>query len=234
MCRRGLSTRVAHAGHENLDERHVARYDAKMDADAEREVRALKELGLAGESQVVEFGAGTGQFTVCVAAACAHVTAIDVLPVMLRRLRTNVDELGLVNVTVVRAGFLSYRHEGPPVDFVYSRLALHHLPDFWKAVALSRVRGMLRRGGVLRLWDVVYDFEPSETVGRIEAWCETAGSDADVETDWTRAELEEHVRDEHSTFSWLLEAMIERARFAIVSAEHAADAMDAKYLLRAI
>jgi hypothetical protein len=35
----------------------------------------------------------------------------------------------------------------------------------------------------------------------------------------TRSELAEHIRDEHSTFTWLLEAMIERADFAIAAAE---------------
>ncbi len=223
---------VAHAGRENLDESHVARYDVKMDADAEQEVRLLQEAGLTGRSRLVEFGPGTGQFTVRVASACAHVVAVDVSPVMLRRLQSKVSDLGLRNVALVQAGFLSYLHEGHPADFVYSRLALHHLPDFWKAVALSRVRGMLGAGGVLRLWDVVYDFEPSEAVERIEAWCASAGGD--VETDWTRAELEEHVRDEHSTFSWILEAMIQRAGFEILSAEHSTDGIDAKYLLMAV
>jgi hypothetical protein len=36
---------------------------------------------------------------------------------------------------------------------------------------------------------------------------------------WTRAELEAHVRDEHSTFTWLLEPVLERAGFEIREAE---------------
>jgi hypothetical protein len=39
-------------------------------------------------------------------------------------------------------------------DPVYSRYALHHLPDFWKAIALTRAADLLRSGGVPRLWDV--------------------------------------------------------------------------------
>jgi len=104
---------------------------------------------------------------------------------------------------------------------VYSRYALHHLPDFWKAIALVRVADMLRPGGVLRLWDVVYGFEPTDAERQIEAWiAETMATD--VEHGWTRAELAEHVRDEHSTFTWLLEPMIERAGFDIVEAEYSA------------
>jgi SAM-dependent methyltransferase len=222
---------LVHAGRENLDADHVARYDGKEDADAQREVDLLRRAGLTPASRVVEFGPGTGQFTVCVAPACARVTAVDVSPVMLRRLEAKVRDLALDNVDVVQAGFLSYVHDGVPADVVYSRLALHHLPDFWKAVALSRVRRVLRDGGLLRLWDVVYDFEPSEIAERIEAWC-AAGRDA-VDEGWTREELEEHVRDEHSTFTWLLEPIIRRSGFEVVDSEHSDDGIWAKYLLRA-
>ena len=83
---------------------------------------------------------------------------------------------------------------------------------------------------MLRLWDVVYDFDPSEAEDRIEAWCATGGET--VEGEWSRAELEEHVRDEHSTFSWILEPIIARSGFEIVEAEHSEDRIFAKYLLR--
>ncbi len=85
---------------------------------------------------------------------------------------------------------------------------------------------------MLRLWDVVYDFGPAEVAERIEAWCATGGTDAT--TGWTRHELEEHVRDEHSTFTWLLEPMIERAGFRVEEAVHAGDGIDARYVLRAV
>jgi hypothetical protein len=45
--------------------------------------------------------------------------------------------------------------------------------------------------------------------------------------------MEEHVRDEHSPFTWLLEAMFERTGFTIESAVYSDDGFDAKYLLRA-
>ena len=223
---------LSYAGRENLDADHVARYDAKEDASAAGEVALLTELGLRRESLVVELGAGTGQFSVEVAPVCARVIAVDVSPVMLRQLQAKVATRKLSNVEVVRAGFLTYQHVGDPADFVYSRFALHHLPDFWKAMALDRLRRMVRLGGVLRLWDVVYDFDPSEAEERIEAWCATGGDG--VEGEWSRAELEEHVRDEHSTFSWILEPMIRRCGFEIAHAEHTDDGIFAKYLLRAV
>lgn len=44
--------------------------------------------------------------------------------------------------------------------------------------------------------------------------------------------LEEHVRDEHSTFTWLLEEMIRRTGFTIEAAEYSDDGIFAKYALR--
>lgn len=108
-------------------------------------------------------------------------------------------------------------------------LGLSERPDFWKGMALSRLREILRPGGVLRLCDVVYDFTPVEAEDRIEAWCATGGHT--VEGEWSRAEFEEHVRDEHSTFTWLLEPMIERCGFEIGDAQYSEDGMLAQYLL---
>jgi ubiquinone/menaquinone biosynthesis C-methylase UbiE len=227
-----LIDELSYAGRENLDAGHVARYDAKEDASATSEVALLGGIGLTRESLILEFGAGTGQFSVAVAPACAQVIAVDVSELMLDQLQGKVADLGLSNVELVRAGFLTYEHVGSPADFIYSRYALHHLPDFWKAVALSRLRRMLRPGGMFRLWDVVYNFAPAETEDRIEAWCATGGDT--VEAEWSRAELEEHVRDEHSTFSWILEAMIGRSGFEIAQVEHTEDGIFARYLLRAV
>jgi hypothetical protein len=53
---------------------------------------------------------------------------------------------------------------------------------------------------------------------------------SDVERGWTRAELAEHVRDEHSTFTWLLEPMIERAGFEITDASYTDSGVLARYL----
>jgi SAM-dependent methyltransferase len=220
------------AGRENLDPAHVARYDGKMDAEAEAEVALLRSLGLGRASTVIEFGPGTGQFTTAVARCCARVFAVDVSPPMLRRLGEKLAADRLDNVEPVRGGFLSYVHRGGPADFAYSRFALHHLPDFWKAVALQRVRAMLRPGGVFRLWDVVYDFPLAQARDRLEAWCATGGEAVDGA--WSRAELEEHVRDEHSTFTWLLEPMLAQAGFETLEAVRSPDGLESRYVLRAV
>jgi len=95
---------------------------------------------------------------------------------------------------------------------------------------LARMRRMLRTGGLVRLWDVVYNFAPAEAEDRLEAWCATGGDG--IVGEWGRAELEDHIRDEHSTFTWLMEPMIERAGFQIEQAVYSDDGIYAQYLLR--
>jgi ubiquinone/menaquinone biosynthesis C-methylase UbiE len=222
----------SHAGNENLDPQHVKQYDLKEDACAIEELKLLETLGLNDQSSVIDFGAGTGQFTIVVAPKCARVIAVDVSPVMLDVLDEKVKNSELSNIEIIRSGFLTYEHIGQPVDFVYSRFALHHLPDFWKVMALKRIRSMIRKGGVFRLWDVVYSFEPKESENRLEAWCATLNDHE--ENGWTRSDIEEHIRDEHSTYTWLLEPMIQRCGFTIEQTEYSEDSIFAKYVIRAI
>ena len=47
----------------------------------------------------------------------------------------------------------------------------------------------------------------------VARWLASATSDA--ATGWTAAQLAEHVRDEHSTFTWLLEPMLEHVGFEL-------------------
>lgn len=183
-----LLDEVASAGRENLDAAHVARYDDKEDAGASEEVALLRVLGLHENSVVVDIGAGTGQLTLAVAPHCRRVVAVDVSAVMLDRLRTKVADQQLSNVEVVQAGFLTYDHGGECADVVYSRYALHHLPDAWKAIAIIKMRATLRAGGLLRLWDVVYNFALEDAEAGLEAWCATGGDG--IVGEWSRAELE--------------------------------------------
>jgi ubiquinone/menaquinone biosynthesis C-methylase UbiE len=206
----------------------VARYDRKMDSGAADELAALQAAGLCEDATVIDLGAGTGQFTLAAAEAVRKVVAVDVSPAMLEHLRAKLRDRGVGNVECVEGGFLSYEHRSEPADLVYTRLALHHLPDFWKGMALVRMAEMLRPGGVLRLSDVVYGFDPAEAETWLEDWMSEMASD-DLEGGWTRAELEEHVRDEHSTFTWLLEPMIERAGFAIEQVDYGDDRIFAHY-----
>lgn len=221
----------AYAGLEHLDAGYVARYDAKSGVDADDELALLLANGLDSQTTLVDLGAGTGRLAVVAAPHCRRVVGVDPSPAMLGVARDRATAAGLANVVFVNAGFLTYRHEGERPRLVHSRNALHHLPDFWKGVALARVHDVLARGGVFILRDLVFSFEPHEADARIEAWL--AGAAASPAAGWTRAELEEHVRTEHSTFSWLLEPLLEHAGFDIVDAEHRRGAYST-YVCRAV
>ena len=208
---------LTYAGQEHLDATYISGYDRKSGFDPIDDVAVLRAYGLDANSTVVDLGAGTGRFLLAAAPVCRRLTAVDVSPAMTTWLSTLVEREGFANVNVVRAGFLSYEHQGPPADFVYSRHALHQLPDFWKVIALQRIAAFMRPGGILRLRDLVWDFGPAETDDRMEDWL--AGAVDDSAVGWTAAELAEHARIEFSTFSWLLELMLERTGFELLNRE---------------
>ncbi|HJQ74971.1 MAG TPA: class I SAM-dependent methyltransferase [Gaiellaceae bacterium] len=193
-----------HAGPEHLDAEYAAGYDAKTQLDLESALEVLRKHGLGPETTFVDLGCGTGLLAAAAAPEARRVVGVDVSPAMLEIARGRSEA-----VEWVEAGFLTYEHEGESPQLVHSRNALHHLPDFWKGVALARIHDLLAPGGVLVLRDLVYDFEPAEADLRIEEWL--AGAAPTPAEGWTRGELEEHVRDEHSTFAWLLEPMLVRA-----------------------
>ena len=205
---------LAHAGREHLDPHYVAGYERKAGYDPAVDIEILRRHGLGADSTIIDLGAGTGRFSLEVAAHCRHVIAVDVSDPMTTLLRQHITDAGIDNVTVVQSGFLSYQHIGDPIGFAFSRNALHQLPDFWKGIALSRVAAMLAPGGIFRVHDLVFDFEPSEAEQLIPAWI--SGAVDDPTRGWTADELAEHVRIEHSTYSWLFEPMLERTGFEIL------------------
>jgi ubiquinone/menaquinone biosynthesis C-methylase UbiE len=218
MAKSWMIDELAHAGPEHLDLRFVAGYDQKQGyPDPTEDLSVFAAHGLTRTSTVVDLGAGTGRFALPSARQFGHVTAVDVSPVMLTLLGDRAAAAGLTNLDCVQAGFLSYSHVGPPADGVYTRNALHHLPDFWKGLALERIARMMRPGGVLRIHDLIYDFQLSEADQVFERWFAHAVDDPAL--GYTRADLAEHIRTEYSTFRWLFEPMLVAAGFEIATAE---------------
>jgi SAM-dependent methyltransferase len=210
-----LFDEAANAGAEHLDPEYIQGYDRKADFDPADDLTTLRDRGLGRKSSLIDLGCGTGEFAIAAAQIAGRVIAVDVSEPMLQAVRKKVRQHDLANIEVVHAGFLSYEHAGPQAGFVYSRHALHHLPDFWKAVAVQKIAATLVAGGVFLVRDLVYSFDPCDAPAKLEAWMDSASRQA--ESGWTREELELHIRAEHSTFSWLLEAMLVRAGFTIES-----------------
>lgn len=218
---------LAHAGPEHLDDALVAAYDRKAQTEPAAEVALLRRLGLDERGVLVDLGAGTGTFALAAAPHCARVIAVDPSAAMRAAIAAKAVARGLDNVAIVSAGLLSYEHQGSPADCVYSRHVLHHLPDFWKGVALARIAALLRPGGIFYLRDLIFDFAPAEADAKIESWLAHAA--ARPEDGWTRAELATHLREEYSTYSWLMEALIERAGFTIRERDLTASGIYATY-----
>lgn len=214
---------LEHAGPEHRDASYVARYDRKAGFDVTPDLELLREHGLGPGATLVDLGAGTGLLAAAAAEHCARVIAVD--PSSAMRDAVAARE---APIECVAAGFLTYEHAGDAPALVYSRNALHHLPDAWKAVALLRVGRLLRPGRTFVLRDIVYACEPGELDGVLESWFASAATDA--ANGWTRAELEEHVRSEHSTFSWLLEPMLGRAGFEILDRWFSESRVYARYV----
>jgi ubiquinone/menaquinone biosynthesis C-methylase UbiE len=209
---------LAHAGPEHLDPAFIAGFDRKQGyPEPDEDLAVFEARGLDPTSAVVDIGAGTGQFALAAARRFGHVTAVDVSPAMVSALRKRAETENLANLECVQAGFLGYTRKGPPADGVYTRHALHQLPDFWKALALQRIAGMLRPGGILRLRDLIYDFPPGEADQVFKHWFSRAA--ADPAEGYTADDYAEHIRTEFSTFRWLLEPMLAQAGFEIVTAE---------------
>ena len=92
--------------------------------------------------------------------------------------------------------------------------ALHHLPDFWKLVGLHRLASMLKPGGRLYLFDVVFSFDVTLYEARIKHFVRTTAAQMGPSG---RTESETHCRAEYSTCDWIMAGLLERAGFEIAT-----------------
>lgn len=204
-----------HAGVDYADSAVAHEYDKHHQRfrDYEKDAAVVIErLGLNAQHEVVDLGCGTGAFVIPAAGVCKRIYAIDVSPSMLDLCEHKAKAAGINNVETHCSGFLTYLHQGEPVDCVVSMAALHHLPDFWKVVALHRMYNMLKPGGKLYLFDVVFSFSVDDHQAALDSWVNgmyDRGSQAMAE------ETVVHIRDEFSTFDWIMEAILARAGFEI-------------------
>jgi putative AdoMet-dependent methyltransferase len=194
----------------------VARYDRNQGTDPERDNALLDRLGVGPGTRFVDLACGTGSLVVEAARRGADVHGVDVGEEMLAFTRRRAADAG-VDVSLHHAGFLSYEHTGSPADVVTTRSALHQLPEFWKQAALLRIAEYLRADGLLYVWDLMFSFPPAEYAEQVQRMIDELGRpDGGADgAGFTRADFEAHVREEFSTYSWILEGLIERAGFTV-------------------
>ncbi len=194
----------------------VRAYDEHMGTvrDIPGEVeRILGYLRLSPDDLVLEMGTGTGSFSRAAARQCRRVISADVSEAMLAYGAERAREQGIDNIVFRLAGFLTYEHEGQPLAAAVSQLALHHLPDVWKFVALRRLAEFLRPQGKLFLSDVVYHDEmDSDPFGYLQKLIDSWPEDV-------RIAMERHVAHEFSTFDWTMREIFARAGFVVKRVE---------------
>ncbi len=220
---------MKHSGVDYNDLAQVQAFDEKHQKfrDYEKASQAIVDrLGLGPGDTVIDMGAGTGAFALHAARTCKTIYAVDVSQAMLDYARQKAEKAGLKNVVFCHGGFLTYEHAGEPADALVSVAVLHHLPDFWKLVGLRRANEMLRPCGRLYLFDVVFPSDITDYEARFDDWINSFARN--VGPDFA-AEGEAHIRDEHSTYAWVMEGLLERAGFGIDSAEYA-DGFGATYV----
>lgn len=204
-----------HCGVDYSDKKLAEKYDDQHQTfrDYQKEFSDMIHfLGLKDtqELTVIDLGCGTGATCVFASEKFKKVFGVDVSEMMIDQAKKKVVKLK--NIEFIKAGFLSYNHADDPVDLLITKAAFHHLPDFWKQIALMRMNRMIKPGGTLYIFDVVFHFHPTEYKNKINEWI--SGFEKHTGNEF-KNEVETHIRDEHSTFKWILDGMIGKAGFKI-------------------
>ena len=195
---------VNYANHDvacNFESRHLCFRDFEEEFE-----RVCERTGLSSNDDVLDLGCGTGAFVIPAAKRCHSVYGVDVSEVMLELLRNKLKSQGVYNVSLYNAGFLTFWKEKDrpkQFDFIISSIALHHLPDFWKAVAIQHIADALKPGGIFYLYDVVFTFS-------ISNWREGVQHVLDEMELAAGHEASTHISSEYSSFSWYLEGIFDR------------------------
>src|ERR1700743_2567374 len=208
-----------------LDKAVASIYELHDDRDA----RARATLGMRDVergARVADIGCGNGVLACEAAMLGAEVDAIDISPAMLALAEIQAGDRK-VAIRTQSAGLLSFAYQPNSYDLVVSEFTLHHLPDFWKAVAMARTHNALKPRGRVSLRDIVFDRIPGGSERDVEAW---AGFNI-KNHGFARDSVVPHMRDEYSAFGWVMERMLTDVGFAMVSADYHAP-LHGAYLLR--
>src|SRR6202049_1469422 len=208
-----------------LDSAVASIYDRHVDSDL-RARAALTMLGVQRGWRIADIGCGNGVLACEAALMGGAVDAIALSPAMLALAEIQARDRK-VAIRTQSAGLLSFAYQPNSYDLIVSEFALHHLPDFWKAVALSRIYGALKPRACFYLRDIVFVSMPDGSERDVAEWAEFNINNHDFEHD----SVVTHMRDEYSTFGWVIERMLTDIGFTLVSADYHAP-LHGTYLLR--
>ncbi len=191
------------------DEQHQTFRNYQKEFDDMIDFLSLKNIE---DLSVIDLGCGTGATLIHAGRRFKKIYSVDISHAMIKQAKNKLSNKELANIEFFNAGFLSYKHQDKPVDLLITKFAFHHLPDFWKQIALLRMNEMIKIGGILYIFDVVFHFVPIEYKDKINKWISGFENKTGIEL---KREIETHIREEYSTFKWILDGMIEKAGFRI-------------------
>lgn len=194
---------------QNYDKEHTKFRNYEKEA-----LQVIKDLELAKDSHILDMGCGSGGLTIEYAKYFKKVYAVDVSPGMIELCKKKAEKNNLANIEAECAGFITYNHSGEKLDGVISTIALHHLPDFWKLIALKRINTMLKPDGKFYLLDVVFSFHVENHIEAVDSWLLNMGKIAGIKM---KEEAVIHIRDEYSTWDWIMSGMLKAAGFDVQS-----------------
>ncbi|MGN1286018.1 MAG: class I SAM-dependent methyltransferase [Bradyrhizobium sp.] len=208
-----------------LDTAVASIYDVSEDSDV-RARQALTMLGVKPGWRIADIGCGNGVLATEAALIGAEVDAIDISPAMIGLAEIYARDRK-AKIRTQPAGLLSFAYQPNSYDLIVSEFTLHHLPDFWKAVALSRIFNALKPGANFYLRDMVFVSMPDGVDRDVEGWADFSIKNHGFE----RESVMTHMRDEYSTFGWVMERMLTETGFTMVAADYHAP-LHGTYLLR--
>ncbi|MFA5384367.1 MAG: class I SAM-dependent methyltransferase [Eubacteriales bacterium] len=217
---RVLYNELKQIGFDNADKKEVREYDSRVQGlrNIKKENKEIIEaLNIGKDSVILEIGSGTGELAIEAAKYCKRVYAVDISPVMLSSAHVKAKVKGISNIEFYHAGLLTCHHKGEMLDAVVSQLVLHHLPDFWKLIALKRVSSLLKDGGRLFLRDIVYPSGVEDYSLYFDALISNMKQYAG---DRPARDFEAHIKDEYSTLDWIMEGLLKRAGFNIEKTQY--------------
>jgi len=136
-----------------FDHTHAPRLEDPVRLAALPPAAIVELLRLAGDETVVDYGAGTGVYTVAVAAALPHgrLIAVEALPQLADALRARLTPELAARVEVVETDANEVPAPAGVADRVIMVDVLHHLYD--EPAALAQVSRLLRPGGLFVVVD---------------------------------------------------------------------------------
>ena len=147
---------------------------------------------------------------------------------MLNAASTKAKEKNIGNIEFHHSGFLPFQPK-EKADIINTKWAFHHLPDYWKQAGLLNMNKMLKINGILFMSDVVFKSDP-DYEANIDILISQLSQDFSKEF---VNEVKIHIRDEYSTFDWVLQGLIERAGFNVEQV-NTDDILESEYVCRKV